>query len=840
MHFADANLKSFDPKAANKEKLDAFNQLIAGGYKDQKTGDMITFPNWQGIQNYEEAMAAMDANPNLRKWFNSRSKVPKWTENTGLQRGQDVQWAITEPEIRNKEVNLVGMMNGEMIPYKPVDQRGFSHNTYDSTIYGTTIGGDQSLVPFSIAFPDATKYILKTQRPQDFTGTIQKVFPHQVIDDQYINQYGQYMDRIKGLTGRAEGGALHKAEGGAVEGYDDGGEVELPTGGLSTDIGTNPLSIYNRRDPTLFYSKDKHDHSDGTSLGLNNYLNIAKSLGNDFVDQLGSEYNNFKADPLRYATNTINRGVIADTLGSVADMSNMAMRPVDALANQAAKNLNIPKETQWYSDKPVLGADWFRHKMNEAGFTSGEENPISELASNFLSPAALVKGAIVAPEKLAKAGTKLAEKGLSMYETGMDPLSRVSNRFTGQQGNPFANQIFMGVKAKNADRVGLEEAKARVAAGEEPATVWKETGWGAPPYAPNDWRFEVSDRQISSDVGSKINQKMDERIQKLSDYRNAISIKKLVDQGMPFEEASVKGVEIADTGRPVGKNVFDMAKDNKHWLDYDTKFNNLRSKSSEAYAKQQGDLGNIIEHPELFENYPSFAKGIQFKTMNAKDSRNAYGSFAPRKGELEVSPKLLAGRISSGRPLGGYSTLAHEIQHAIQGREWWNPGGNPSDVQKFPQFYDPATVKAMQNMKTMLSNTDATTELGKLEQKRQMRGGLSGADAVNYNSLLKQTPEAQAIEAAKQAWKTNGTPSERYRRLGGEAEARLTQHRLLMTPEERRSQYPYAPEHFKEATGYDINDIIANPHNFHDQFKSGGMAFADDLDSMRHELLKAK
>lgn len=54
----------------------------------------------------------------------------------------------------------------------------------------------------------------------------------------------------------------------------------------------------------------------------------------------------------------------------------------------------------------------------------------------------------------------------------------------------------------------------------------------------------------------------------------------------------------------------------------------------------------------------------------------------------------------------------------------------------------------------------------------------------------------------------NIDPTEAYRRLAGEAEARLTQYRLPLSAEERLAQYPYDPEYFLKATGVPLDSLI--------------------------------
>ena len=212
MHFADANLRAMDYSKIKPKDMKAFDKLIANGYvkKNQKTGQMehINFPEWPGIADPKGALEVMKANPELRKWFNDRMKTPKVTQPLGLPNGLDIQWAITEPQLRNMEVNLTGLSAGEMIPGAKLTDTA-AHNTYEKGIRGKALGHQEVLTPFTLSYPDAAQHIASTQRPQDFTGTIQKVFPHQMVDDQWLDEVAKYRELIKKYTGQKSGGEIH-------------------------------------------------------------------------------------------------------------------------------------------------------------------------------------------------------------------------------------------------------------------------------------------------------------------------------------------------------------------------------------------------------------------------------------------------------------------------------------------------------------------------------------------------------------------------------------------------------------------------------------------------------
>ncbi len=56
--------------------------------------------------------------------------------------------------------------------------------------------------------------------------------------------------------------------------------------------------------------------------------------------------------------------------------------------------------------------------------------------------------------------------------------------------------------------------------------------------------------------------------------------------------------------------------------------------------------------------------------------------------------------------------------------------------------------------------------------------------------------------------KANIDPMEEYYRLGGEAEARLTQSRMSMDAAQRAAQYPWQADYFQQATGVPLNGLL--------------------------------
>jgi hypothetical protein len=231
MHFADANLKAIANSDLSPEAIEIFNQAVREGPKHPKTGKKIPMPHFAGIENPQEAYMQMLENPMLRKWFNNRMKVDKYTTDVGLPNGKDIQWAITEPALRNMEINLTGHSAGRMKPFAELTDTA-DHVTYGKGIQGESLGRAPELAPFEMSFPDADLYLRSVYAPSDLTGTMQKVFPHQVVDQQQLDQMSEYYRRLREIRGFKKGGEIdledefRKADMIAPQHFDEGGKAK--------------------------------------------------------------------------------------------------------------------------------------------------------------------------------------------------------------------------------------------------------------------------------------------------------------------------------------------------------------------------------------------------------------------------------------------------------------------------------------------------------------------------------------------------------------------------------------------------------------------------------------
>jgi len=161
------------------------------------------------------------------------------------------------------------------------------------------------------------------------------------------------------------------------------------------------------------------------------------------------------------------------------------------------------------------------------------------------------------------------------------------------------------------------------------------------------------------------------------------------------------------------------------------------------WQSKEQNLENLLEHPALYEGYPAI-KGL--KTTLNKDLPDV----------AELTNKGIGYKQTTNEELT--PSLLHEIQHSIQLHEKWPTGSNPT-----------AKLSAEEEKHWVNTVVD--------ELKQNLNNeGYSNKELLDYAKKLALSPEGK---------------QERYRRLAGEVEARMTEARAKLSPEERLLNYPF-------------------------------------------------
>lgn len=140
----------------------------------------------------------------------------------------------------------------------------------------------------------------------------------------------------------------------------------------------------------------------------------------------------------------------------------------------------VDKYQEWQPEAKRVGGQALEAPMFAPDDLIGTGIP-SKLAT-LLAPA--LKTAAVGAAPLATMGllSKAAEqKGVTTV------ANKLAQALDGQAG------MFLGKGAKTADLAKLAQAESRIAAGDDAAKVWAETGWGKGPDG--HWRFEIPDNK---------------------------------------------------------------------------------------------------------------------------------------------------------------------------------------------------------------------------------------------------------------------------------------------------------------------------------------------------------
>lgn len=170
--------------------------------------------------------------------------------------------------------------------------------------------------------------------------------------------------------------------------------------------------------------------------------------------------------------------------------------------------------------------------------------------------------------------------------------------------------------------------------------------------------------------------------------------------------------------------------------------------------KGYGKISEILPHGQLYDNYAGL--GDESATVAMRPGLPYNGSYSGKGIDMNATNDA---DMSRG--------LLHELQHAIQQREGWARGGSPENSWAVVSDLEDALNSKKETLWAMMRKEipgDKATQQALRDEIHSMH--------ANYETVASD-------------------PMEAYRRLAGEAEARLTQARMNMTMPERLQSYPY-------------------------------------------------
>lgn len=213
------------------------------------------------------------------------------------------------------------------------------------------------------------------------------------------------------------------------------------------------------------------------------------------------------------------------------------------------------------------------------------------------------------------------------------------------------------------------------------------------------------------------------------------------------------------------------------------------------------------ENPELYSAIPELKK---FGQLGLKEDKMA-GSFSKTGQE-----GLLTGYAPTEKDLK--TVMAHEIQHGIQDLSGWERGGSIKDIgldiseNKLKAEEIKNKLERMQNIASdnaRHANQDLIKQATEWANKT-FPDWYANADKnmIVKDYLLSQNPAYASLYKTHADLAYNKPAllgaEETYKRLAGEAQARSTQNRVELTPEERRTYYPFEYKSEQNPYGLDV------------------------------------
>jgi len=208
----------------------------------------------------------------------------------------------------------------------------------------------------------------------------------------------------------------------------------------------------------------------------------------------------------------------------------------------------------------------------------------------------------------------------------------------------------------------------------------------------------------------------------------------------------------------------------------------------------------ILGHPALYGEYPALQNINVQQILGEGGSYKQGSTYNPMTKELDYPEGTInvgIGLDSLGKKTRG--TMLHELQHGLQRREGFARGGSP---EMFRETSIKQMVQAEKNIKDMerlrpllkFMGSRGIDGLDKLDEKTiKLIGTSYGDDALirldaATNGDYTNEALTGAIERQKASMDWAGSQQnamDQYRRLAGEAEARLVQDRMNMNMTER-------------------------------------------------------
>jgi len=360
-----------------------------------------------------------------------------------------------------------------------------------------------------------------------------------------------------------------------------------------------------------------------------------------------------------------------------------------------------------------------------------------------------------------RAGERYAEQVVpQIMERGGLPAQLLEDLSQGSR-----RQIFIGAESPLYDKDAALKASQMLKKGVPAQQVWAETGTAK---FGDDFVQEISDQGARFNTAEQIAQDAEKIRQRNLELKGTIK-----ESQSTYPDLFPK--ELTAARRPLREEI----KQNQNMLE-----RNFGYESDPSWAGQLAPIA--FEHPSLYQAYP------ELKGAVIRQGRNAGGELL---GSYEEPARGGAGLLEitkKGLQKDPTSTSTHEMQHAIQGLEGWERGGSPEEFLRSAIQERDLIYAKIEDLNKEMSAAVGTPKYEDLMAQRMAL--VSDLQSKGYDDMS-----------------SIGTKAfDQYQRLAGEAQARLAQTRMNLSPEERRQFYPFEEKTDVNKYGLDVKpeDLI--------------------------------
>lgn len=311
---------------------------------------------------------------------------------------------------------------------------------------------------------------------------------------------------------------------------------------------------------------------------------------------------------------------------------------------------------------------------------------------------------------------------------------------------PFVPGTFIGPSAKAWDSNMAFEAQKMLKRGEAPELVWEKTG-----------TFRSPDGLLRQEIDDSASQLLgaDQIKQQANDLREQTQVLQQAVRGTPGQK-DLFPKQLAAARAPAKAQI----KQNKEVL------SSFYGPDADVY---RGNLAQYAyKNDELYDSYPQLKDIVIRQGVSGRPGLQ--GSFSGN--QLDVT--------SEGIKKNPRSTVAHEMQHAIQDIEGFGRGGSAMMA-----FQDPAAFKILDEVRAEVNTPMPFAEFRSIAKYDNPIESKAAYEKYK-NDMLSGKFNTPELERELQ----NVAAQRYYKRLAGEAEARAVQNRLNLTKSERKARFP--------------------------------------------------